>query len=391
MQVIKSKFFTTALLFLFALASSAQKNQSETDSIAHAFYQQYQFQAVIHLLERDSLSSEQHQLKAKSHEKLGEIDEAIQHFKLALQTKPEDKQLILSLAKSYEKVKDYEGAIEQLNLLIEMDSSNAYFHKVLANTYQKSNEFLYAVATYTKARALNKNDLESALALIDLYLKIGMTEKAMNLSEELLEQKSQNKAVLMAHLKTAYKNKKYSDCIQSANVMFAQKDSNLLLQKIVGIAYFHQKEYHKSIQFLENVINVEKESDILYYYLGISYRETKQYEKAQNALEKSIDYAISDNLESYYTQLAVSYEEAGNHVKAIHFYQAAYKSTRDKILLYHLARNYDTYYQDKSTALDYYERYLESEDTANQLYQNYSKHRIDELKVSKHFELDTVN
>lgn len=174
-------------------------------------------------------------------------------------------------------------------------------------------------------------------------------------------------------------------------MLFAQKDSNLLLQKIVGIAYFHQKEYDKTIHFLENVIEIEKESDILHYYLGLSYRETKQYERAQQALEKSIDYAISDNLENYYTQLAVSYEEAGNHLKAIHFYQAAYKSTRDRILLYHLARNYDIYYQDKRTALDYYERYLDTEDTANQLYQNYSKHRIEELKVSKHFDLDTVN
>jgi tetratricopeptide (TPR) repeat protein len=272
-----------------------------------------------------------------------------------------------------------------------MDSSNPYFYRLLGNVHLKNQAFLYAMSNYSKARELNKNNLASGLALIRLQLQLEMKENALSIAEELLDQSGQNKAVLRAHMKAAYKNKKYEACIQSAEALFDMNDSNLLVQKIVGIAYFHQKEYQKTIHLLEKVIEIEQESDILYYYLGISYRESKQYEKAQKALEQSIDYAISDNLESYYTQLAVSYEEAGNHVKAIHFYQAAYKSSRNQILLYHLARNYDTYYQDKSTALEYYERYLSSEDTANQLYQNYSKHRIEELKVGKHFELDTVN
>lgn len=391
---MRSISISLLLLLCFSIHQlhvSAQTYSNTQDSLAKVYYQNFQFQAVIDLLNDDSLSQAQIELRAKAYEKMGNWEQAIAHYQLALNQKPQNKQHILALANCYEKIDEFQAAISQLNQLVKMDTNNAYFYRLLGNVHLKSQSYLYALSNYNKACELNPNDLISGLALTRLQLQLDFKERALEMANELLKHHAQNKAVLQAHMKAAYKNKEYEACTRAAETLFSLNDSNLLVQKIAGIAYFHQQKYPQAIDLLEKVIEVDKESDILYYYLGISYRETKQNEKAQKALERSIDYAISDNLESYYTQLAVSYEEAGNHVKAIHYYQAAYKSSRDKILLYHLARNYDTYYQDKSTALEYYERYLESEDTANQLYQNYSKHRINELKVSKHFELDTVN
>jgi len=44
----------------------------------------------------------------------------------------------------------------------------------------------------------------------------------------------------------------------------------------------------------------------------------------------------------------------------------------------------------KNTALNYYQLYLEEMDSSNIAYMNYSKNRINELKVAKHFDLDTL-
>ena len=141
---------------------------------------------------------------------------------------------------------------------------------------------------------------------------------------------------------------------------------------------------------LSNVIEVEKDSEVLHYYLGLSYQEMGENQEAVKYLQKAIELGITENIENYYTRLAVVYEELGNFEKSIQLYKAAYAETKDKILLYHLARNYDTFYKDKNTALKYYELYLEELDSSNIEYMDYSKNRINELKVEKHFNLDTL-
>ena len=77
--------------------------------------------------------------------------------------------------------------------------------------------------------------------------------------------------------------------------------------------------------------------------------------------------------------------------KSIQYYKAAYTQKKDKILLYHLARNYDQYYKDKTTALKYYNLYLSENDTINSSFLDYTKARINEIKVEKHFSLDTIH
>lgn len=81
-----------------------------------------------------------------------------------------------------------------------------------------------------------------------------------------------------------------------------------------------------------------------------------------------------------YTQLATSYESLKDFKSAIKYYKAAYESSKSDILLYHLARNYDVYYKDKSQAITYYKRYLSSDDTIR-IAREYTRLRLDELSV----------
>jgi tetratricopeptide (TPR) repeat protein len=89
--------------------------------------------------------------------------------------------------------------------------------------------------------------------------------------------------------------------------------------------------------------------------------------------------------------LALCFEEQGLLEKSIKSYQIAYKSSKQNILLYHLARNYDLYYKDKSTALSYYERYLAMNDSDHIPLLGYSKKRISELKEIIHFDTGNTN
>jgi tetratricopeptide (TPR) repeat protein len=91
--------------------------------------------------------------------------------------------------------------------------------------------------------------------------------------------------------------------------------------------------------------------------MGVAYQQSHEPDSAIMYFNKAIDAGISENISNYYTQLASTYEELKDFKSAIKYYKAAYESSRADILLYHLARNYDVYYKDKTQAIAYYKRF----------------------------------
>lgn len=88
--------------------------------------------------------------------------------------------------------------------------------------------------------------------------------------------------------------------------------------------------------------------------------------------------SISLNLKIYYSELAESFEQLGNYGEAIRALRFGYNYSKDDIFLYKLARNYDIYYKDKTTALLHYQKYLESKDT-NKRIKELARKRMQEM------------
>ncbi len=385
-----------SLILLVLCSFSFAFGQEKADSLrldsAMESYQNYDFERVIKLLKtQNEPSFEAWRILAKAYQKVGQLEEAKTAYLEAYEIDSQSVSVRNELAVCLLNLGDDQAAIKLYQELIEEQPKNAFYQRKLALIYDAQKEVIPAVLAYTKALELNPADLASAVNLSALYHKLQQYKAADSLIEHYLSTYPNNPNLLKAALKTAYKLRAYQKVTDLAEQLFAASDSSLISQKIAGIAYFHEKEYEKAIQLIENVIAVDRDSEILHYYLGLSYRELGEGKKATALLEKAIDLGVSENLGNYYLQLAVSFEEQENYPEAIKAYQVAYKSTKDKVILYHLARSYDRYYKDKSIALSYYEKYLEEEDTANQFLQNYSKHRIEELKVARHFELDSLN
>jgi tetratricopeptide (TPR) repeat protein len=133
---------------------------------------------------------------------------------------------------------------------------------------------------------------------------------------------------------------------------------------------------------MEYLLGKQIKADWIYYFLGTAYQQVGDPLKAIEYLNLAVEEGISDNIGTYYTQLASAYEEARDFKNAIRNYKAAYETTKTDILLYHLARNYDVYYKDKTQAQIYYRKYLDSGDTIR-LAQEYSRQRLNTLTASQ--------
>jgi tetratricopeptide (TPR) repeat protein len=393
------------LLNLILLVTSngiiGQVSNKKTDSVgycemANKNIANYHFDEAIeslnHCYYQDTLNIDYMKKVAFCYSKLGRLQDAKGAYLHILEMDSTNISALNQLAVVYSKESAFAKAADQYQRLIEIDPSNSYYHKQIAELTLKLGNISESLYYFEKAYLLNPKDIEAISDLIQIYQELRIYTKADSLISEGRMLDSTNVNFILQSAKSAYMQKKYPFVIDDIHLMLELTfDTTVYLLKLLGISYFHINDYQQSIDILREVIHYNEKSEVVHYYLGLAYRAMGKLNKSIEHFEKAIDMGISNNISTYYTNLAITWEEQGVFGESIKAYQAAYRSSKNKILLYHLARNYDLYYEDKKTALKYYELYLATNDTGNAKFNDYSKHRISEIKGIIHFDLDTLN
>lgn len=356
----------------------------------------YQYSAAKVELEKDMtlLDSNTNLLNkyALCQKQLGETSLSITSYEKSLMIDSLQINPRIQLSRLYQAQGQLTKAINVYSKVISLDSNNTYFLKKYAGLLRQAYLPLIAAGIYQKAIEINPKDEESKIDLIKSYQEANMMKKANDLCDSLLAIHADNYRFHYESAKLSYSLKNYEKTIKALESSTALKgDSNLIEIKLLAVSFFHLKRYEKAIPLLEDVINNTDKNEVMFYYLGLCYKNVGQLDLAEENLDKAIDEGTSENLGSYYTNLAIIHENNGNHYEAIKAFQKAYKLSESAILLYHLARNYDMYYRDKGTAMRYYERFIQANDSTQEVFTNYSKYRLTELKQIMHFKLDSLN
>ena len=241
------------------------------------------------------------------------------------------------------------------------------------------------------AHHLNPGDISVIHKLTTFYLGLDQMEMAEKYMTKGLTLDSTHTQLLGIKAKLAYAKKDYSAVVHAIDqCLHYQNDTTEYQLKLLGIAYFHLKDNARSIKCLKKAMAIQ-ETEVIQYYLGLNYKATGILDKSTLHLEKAISIGITDHIATYYSALATVLEENEDYQASIKAYQTAYSYSQNKVILFHLARNYDAYYADKKPALAYYEKYLSHNDTGNMELMNYSQYRISEIRDHLHFALDLQN
>lgn len=323
--------------------------------------------------------------------KLGQLKEAEQYYLKVIADDSLNVQSYNRLANIYAQQFDYPKCISKYELLVNLDETNSYYHKQLGIYYQKSNFSGKSLIHFQKAHALNPQDFTILMKIGSIYLELDQLDAAENFIKKGIKLDSTNAKLLMLNAKLAYQQKDYKQVVSVLNkCLQAQQDTTAYQHKLLGISSYHTEDYPLAIASLQKSL-MYQESEVVHYYLGLAYKASNALEESGEQFEKAISTGITDHIGTYYTNLAKVYEENGDYPASIKAYQTAYRYSKSKVLLYYLARNYDEYYADKQTALDYYQMYLAQNDTGHHKLMEYSKYRINNLKELLHFKIDTLD
>ncbi|HTH55627.1 MAG TPA: tetratricopeptide repeat protein [Cyclobacteriaceae bacterium] len=366
------KYVLALSLFLCGLSLAAQDLKEANELIEN-----FQFEKALAVLKPLPDTSDIHVSLQKGYcyARLGNYSEAMQSYQRALVIDSINKVALNQLGQVYAKTNRFDQAEMCYKKLIGIDSSNSFYFKQYAVLASSTNRDSIAGLFYKKALQLNPKDVESSISWGNILLEADNYFTIDSLVSQALMYDSLQRGVMLLRAKSLMAQHRYKETVAVVNKILQRNDPQAIHARLLGICYFQLKKYDNTIEWMNFLLLSGVKSEWVFYYLGASYQELGDIPKSIESMNKAIESGISDNIEIYYSQLAKSYEDAKDYKNAIRYYQAAYEKSKTKILLYHLARNYDVYFKDKSSAIAYYKRYLASDDTIK-LARQYAKHRL---------------
>ncbi len=323
---------------------------------------------------------------AYCYENLGQSQKAQKQYEALIAANDSHNIAKVKLASLYKNKGLYQPALKLYQQLLEADRSNAYYHKQKAQISLQLSDVQGALFSYQDALTYSPNDVEAIFGLAKIYLEVRYYVATDSLVELALKLDPNNIPLRILGANSAYRQENYNTVKEYIEENFRiSKDSTAYQLKLLGIANFHLEKYAASIHCLERMRMKEDPSELTYNYLGLAYFETKQYAKSEEAFKKALQKAISGKSGSYYYYMGLNHFNLEDYDAALMSFKESFYFKKDPLMFYYIARSYDEKFADKTSAQQYYERFLEASGESENPFVTYSKERLSQFKTADHF------
>jgi len=320
---------------------------------------------------------------ANAHFQLGETKKSLEYYLKLYEINVEDIATIKRMAVIYELEENTPKALKYYLKLTKLLPKNGTYFRKVASQYAKAGERQGAFKNYLLAYQLNKRDLLTIKSLTEMLLEQDQLETADSILWGARNYDPLNNAYGLLAARTKYKQKQYDSVIVVMEAMRGRLDFSNYYNKLLGYSYMKEDSIDKAIVCLERSLVDEGNPEKAHYYLSEAYAKKEDDKAYVFHLEKAMKAGMSDNMAKYHRNMAKFYDDRKNLKKAIPHYESAYRYSKEPRFLFFLARAYDAYYADKSTAVRYYKKYIASADNVEE-YKNYARDRSRVLREQIH-------
>ncbi|MCB0642077.1 MAG: tetratricopeptide repeat protein [Phaeodactylibacter sp.] len=380
-------FFTMCQPLQAQLSDSLQAQLQERYQEAQGLISTYQFDEALEMLSecyiRDSKNLTYLLKIAYCNEQLGRFRDARLFLQSALKVDSTNREALIALAGIHERTANVREARALYQQLIELDSTNSFYWKRSGYMAMRQGAIYAAITDFLQAHRRNEGDLETIDQLTSLYLKLEQLPFAEEILKKGLRLDQQSIRLLQHEARLRYKQKDYEAVVNALERTMVQGDTTAYYQMLAGVSYLHLDSIEQAFFHLQSLIDKGEETEHTHHYLGLCYQRKGDLEAAKRHLGKAIELGLSPKIEQYHADLGGLEEETKDYKSAIYHFEKAYDYGKDPDNLFQLARNCNLYYRDKSIALRYYRKYLES---GAGKYRSYTEERIAQLKEAIHFQ-----
>ncbi|WP_298650748.1 tetratricopeptide repeat protein [uncultured Proteiniphilum sp.] len=409
-MTLRSIFFSLLLLHSGCLLSQSNEVQ---DALRN-----YQYNKALGLLDQEPPIRENLLLKATCYEKLYNYTFALGIYKQLVEEYPDDTNVMISMAECASQAGDSRLSLQSWitadslspdNLFIQTQKAMAFYRnnnwaetieqattvfktdsvplllRMVGDAYLYSSEGDSAIWYYSKAIGKNPGDYLAVNKLGNIYLGAKFYDAAINLTETYLEKINPGQQLVgqlngMAH----YSAGNYKEATQRLKENVALGDSSYTTCYYLGMSLYAGKLYYEAVSWLEKAYGQNNTDINLLYYYGTALSRTYDRKRGIEVLTEGVEKIEEMNamLFDFDRSFADAYMRSKNYVKAIEYFQSAYKRNPGiHFLLYNIAYCYDSMNEYKN-AITYYERFLKTSPKDRRMEANDLIEEVDSGKIS---------
>ncbi len=323
-------------------------------------------------------------------EEQGQLADAIDAYKVALKFDGKIDRLQRKLISLYFKRKNYQAVIALGKKLLRENSKQMKIYFFVGRSHLQRSEPDSALIVARRAVSLDSNSTPNLLNLgIALFKKekYDFSLKTFRRVLEISPNSDEAKYYLAKNL--AEKDnlsaaiKHLQDCVRLEGV-YRWKAMKLLVQ------YFYEMNQHDdAMKWAHKYLNEKPEEGTIHYYLARALSDKGKLAEAEKEFQKASEFSGQNFVKMIYFYRGLNFYQNGKDEKAIPWYKKAIAIDAEfSYAYYNLALVYDRYYQDKSPAIRYYEKFIElaqKDKTVPPLVIMAAKERMGQLKEKKFF------
>jgi tetratricopeptide (TPR) repeat protein len=271
-------------------------------------------------------------------------------------------------------------ALVYFKKILQKDSVNFSVYKQMALLSQNMGDVMNAVNYLQKANRINPVEPDVAYDLANFYLTLKLYNKADTVVTTALSADTSNFLLLFGKAQAIYHLKKYPETVSVCIKLMQAGDQTSIIVNMLGNSYYNLKNYTQCINTFKLMEESKTASETSYYFTAMSYKALNNQAMAVIYFNNAIKEAVSPNVNSYYSEMADSYDNLHRLKPAVNAYQKSLLYGVLPLTWYALANLYDAELKNKNAAIRYFKKYIHSNPPEGQRsYLNYSKKRINEL------------
>jgi tetratricopeptide (TPR) repeat protein len=378
------KYIILNLITIILTAPTFAQQTRVDDALLLEYYQNQRFAEAADYLKKiypepvtdlKTLSS-----LAYASQMAGKLPEAEDYYQRIYSTDTANTAVLFNLGSINARRGDNVKALVFYKKILLKDSSNFNVYKQMASLSQNTGNITDAIFYFQKANKINPVEPDVAYDLTSFYITLKLYKKADTVVSAALQADTANLLLLFGKAQIDYRLEKYPETVEVCNKLIRAGDQTGIVISMLGTSYYNLKSYINCINTFKQLEQSKTSTETSYYYTAMSYKALGNQALAVSYFEKAIKEALSENVNSYYGEMADSYDQLHQLKNAVNAYQKSLLYGIMPLTYYALANLYDTKLKNKALAFRYYKKYLKSDPKEGERsYIAYSKRRIGEL------------
>jgi len=401
-----------SLLFLVAVLKT--EAQSSVFTVVDSLLVKGNYQKALLFLEdtkdQNALVLEK---TADIYQTIGNYNKAIASYSEAL-TIEEKSQLKIKLANVYATIGYKNKAIELYENVFKKDSSNLLVANNLGKLYlrelkPKSAEQLFRYLKIQdtlnpnypyqlgKALALQRKKLQMGQSYIDAFTidtlhlnsiyEVAKFFKTINVRdtsrifiEKGLKIDSTNINFLQLKANDQYFEKEFEAALVTLKKLEELNFKSTNTYEMYGMSYFNLEKIDSAEIYFKKALKMDRKNPKILYRLATLEYQRENFKMARLLTMQSIMYSKPDH-DKQYMLLGIMAKNEFDYKSAVNYFDEAVKNNSNNVdALFELAFVADSYYEDKTMALRYYEQFIERFESKSPKLTKYASERIKQLR-----------